>query len=247
MSSRILKEVIQEIGLDQNSYLVFDDLIYYPDDTISTRSRRLKLDRKLIYLAIEKLEQSNLVMKSGKSWQISSMYNLLAQMQAKAQENLNLVSSFERLIPKLIFQLDTNKKEATVKYYEGKNQIIEMMEEHLYQAKDAIYSFGNLQLMLDRLGEKYFQNWVDRRVENNVKSKDIVSKINYYIKQKSWDKKLSREVKFLPDKVKVESLFSICGDKVEIWNPDNEKVISIKDGNVASLLLTMFEMVWISL
>lgn len=158
--------------------------------------------------------------------------------------------AFEEVLPQLDALMWQAEDKPKVRFYEGKQGIITVLEELFDEAKkDPVFrTFSRMDIF--ELLPKYFPKFVERRVKKGIRQKTIVINNEAGKKFKVDNTRNSelREVRLMPEKYLYSFDETICGYKIFSFPLQNEEFAMILESKeIAVSRKKLFQFVWDSL
>ena len=244
MKSDILHLALLELGLLEIESKIYEKLLILENINISELSRDFAIDRRKIYTALEKLENIGLL-KMGKygEFELESPSYIAALLQEKEVKTRQIKENLNDLMPQVLSQFYTSKRQPVVKFYEGKAQFINLFNQIL-ESGEEILSFGNQEKYFDLVGFEYFEIWKKKRIQKKIKSRDLTFSDYYTASLSKNDESEFREIRFLPKKYLCDGIYALAGGRFICWNPILPKVIVVEDKVISDLFKANFELIW---
>ncbi len=236
-------EILESIGLTKNEIKVYLALLEIGTSSSGAIIKKSDLYGTRVYDALNKLISKGLVSyfftRNIKYFQASEPHKILEIFNEKKMELENLSRE--------ITGLSKNKisDEQKVKVYEGLNGIkflFNTLSNGFIKGRELLV-FGNPKSANDKL-EPFFLEFHKKRINKETFMKIIHNEENktYAKKRENW--RLT-EVRYMPKNVITPSWINIFGDKVFIFNIEDESfAIEITNKKVAQSYKEYFNILW---
>jgi predicted transcriptional regulator len=243
MTANLLHQALNELGLSPFDILIYDNYLKDPDLKISDLSTTLGVDRKKIYLSLERLIELGLAIKNG--WgkvSLRSPRKISALLEQKQNQTKILLNDLDKLLPSLIdSQIGKNSQ---IKIFKGKSGFRDLAYELLDTTAQEELFLGSAEKYIDLLGFEYTLNWVQDRVNQKIISKNIIYANYYTANLQSQDINQLRQVKYLLNQYQSNAAYNVIGDKLAVWNPITAQAMLIQDPILCEFFKQMFNLIW---
>jgi sugar-specific transcriptional regulator TrmB len=243
MSDTLINSLL-EFGLTELDAKLYEFLLTRKDQKISHLAKHFGVQRLRIYKGLQSLEQLGLLKRNGTDIQIESPAKLPALLQEKEYKLKRLGQDIAKIIPVLLKEYDSTLPHPTIHIFQGKGQFIQLMDQILIEENDCIYHFGSIEHIVELLGLEYADNWVERRIAKNIRTKEIIFPSHYISNRDHKNSKELRQVKLTPLNFETAGSYLVFSNKVALWNSLLPKMIVIEDAIIVQLLKTNFEILW---
>ena len=253
MDTFLIQKIGQDLGLDQFHSELYAKLLESNEPTIADLTRDLGVYRLKIYQGLEKLEEMGFVEfgdKKGKSDKISEIKivspgTVLAKLRHKKLEMERRTRDFEDLMPELLGKYYQKNREPEVKIFKGQGQFYQIFNQSLTEISDEILMIGEHEDFYDIIDyDYYYNNWAIPRVQKQIPVRILGYECVQLSNLDKFSSKEFREIRYMPNHIKVPGSMWIYGAKVIFWNTVLPKAIYIDDLVVANFCRTMFENIW---
>jgi HTH-type transcriptional regulator, sugar sensing transcriptional regulator len=239
-----INKQLEEIGLGGKKADVYLAVLQLGKSPVLQIAKKAKIKRPTTYDILEDLVAKNLVSQTfvGKKRLFVAENPQNLKMMIKNQEN-----KVDEVLPELnsFYNLKTHKPK--IRYYEGREGIIQIYEELLKVRKKEHFYIGSIKEMVDVFGTEYMEDWVKRRIKAKIKTSGIRIK-SKEVKVEEWGagKKYLRELKFFPVDVKEDiSNILIFDNKVAIVSALGESYgLIIESKELALTMRYIWQVVW---
>ena len=255
MINNILQQSLVSIGLDDTTIKVYIALLNSPDLNVTDISRELGFGRNKIYETIDILSSFGLIEHSkdySRKINLRSPSIIATLLKNKKYQVNHTLTNFEEVLPSLVTNYFEAKKEPEIKFYEGINKFVYLMNQVLSESElgSELLSFNEGQNLWKIVDQEYFVTvWIEKRVAKNIFAK-IVLQYNptqlLKMEIKKDDEKL-RQMKMLNKSTDSHGCYWIIGTKVIHWDTQKANAVMIDNFTIAENMKANFNMIWESL
>jgi sugar-specific transcriptional regulator TrmB len=238
-----LKNQLSQIGLsDTESGLYLASLTRGPA-TMLALSRLTKLNRPLVQKTLVGLIEKGVFRTT-----ISGKHRLFVAVPPR--QLLDFIrlreSALKGLLPELEALSSIGTKEPRILYFEGRQQVQELLKtQHTSQSKQ-IYAYFPSKYMIQLFGKHELEEVIQERIKKKIRVK-ILRPQHAEQEYEGWqlrDQAL-REVRHIPEDKALEMGLIIFDNKVNLFSPIDENFgIQIESHAYSSLMKYFFEMLW---
>jgi len=239
-----INKQLEEIGLGGKKADVYLAILQLGKSPVLQIAKKAKIKRPTTYDILEDLVAKNLVSQTfeGKKRLFVAEDPKNLKVMIKKQEE-----KVDEVLPELdsFFNLTTHKPK--IRYYEGREGIIQIYEELLKVQKKEHFYIGSIKEMIDVFGKEYMEDWVKRRIKAKIKTSGIrIKSKEAKIKEWGTGKKYLRELKFFPIAVKEDiSNILIFDNKVAIVSALGESYgLIIESKELALTMKYIWKVLW---
>lgn len=228
--------VLQSLGLDKKTEVVYRALLSLADAPASAVARRSGIRRTSVYYILENLVSMGL----ATSYTERGVRRFAAEHPSKLKTYFERQAILaERLIPDLEKEISKSRISPTVKVFEGKDAVKSMSEEALRTKKKTILSIGSTKKLTELLGGKY--GWGKRRRERGIFQRALRTHNDATIDTPA----RLHSVRHLPESFRFPGYIMIFDNSIGVI-PFEEPVrgILITDAVYAEMMKTIFETLW---
>jgi len=244
---------LQQIGLTELESRVYLHVLKHGPCSATQVYKELKHDKSSTYRILEELVSKKLLVSLGETYGQQFIVSDIHELDAKVQEQKKGLEVAEDTISSLITELSTNSaknyKNHNITIYEGPESYVKLMEKRLEAKPEMIREIGGSNQKTLEVYEQYWQyvdGFIKRRIKMNIplRALDPISEASE--KYEQTDRKLLKEVRYLPDSFKANAALAMFGDYVTIHNKVKERTLGIiiKDKLVNEILTSMFDFIW---
>lgn len=244
MGTPALLHVIQSVGLDELEAKLYLAGLTLGIAPASSFAEATKTNRITTYNHLEHLTKrgifSAILKKNVKWYQPISPESLSIEARKNAQ-------SLERVLPDLRGLMGSHHRTPRVRYYEGKDGILDIYEDTLTAAGD-ICNFANSDIVRE-FWKEYDRQYVAERVKKGIFLKGIAPDDEQGRKVQGKDKQSLREIRLVSFKeFPINNEINIYDNKVSIISFSREEAevfgVIIESKEVADTQRQIFEMAW---
>lgn len=236
-----LESTLEAYGLSDKQAKVYLATLELGTATAQKISQVSGLARTTCYEILETLKPLGLISvvekRRIKYFEASDPHMLARQSKEKAE-------LLEKALPQFLALYGEARERPTVKFYQGKEAMKEVLKEILDEARELI-SISSTEDLSSVLGE-YFEKFIKKRVQKKIMSRVIMrNSPEAQYRLKTGPEEL-REVRLLPQEFIYHSVVFIWNSKVAIFSPKQEEnfVLIIESEEIAQYHRAMFEFMW---
>lgn len=239
-------QTLKRIGLTTSQAKSYIELIQAGSLTPPQLARKTGESRTAAYMALAKLEEIGLATKVGEAKKATYSPANPSALEKFISDKRKEVSAAEDLyrtsLPRLLTYYYSNRGEPGVRFYQGKEGLTKIYEDHLRTGQDVYF----VRTMAD---EEYFGDvlyqYMQKRAKRDIKAHGLApyTKGTFEYAQKN-DKDLKRDMAwFPPEAYKSPVEISIYGDKVSLISFGKEAIGTIIESpQIAEALRELFQM-----
>lgn len=235
-----LNSFLSSIGLDDKSQKVYLALLRLSDAPAAIIAKKAGLPRTTTYHHLENLTKLGLASRYK--------HNNVTYFAAENANKLKGViegklALFEKYLPELQ-NASVTERVVSLRLFEGSEQVQQIAEEELACREKIVRSIGSHKDLRKASNGKL--TFTSRRVEKKIFSKCLRPKDDEF--KKDWievQQKELREVKLLPENIKVPGMIFIYDNKVAIITPEEEGLgFIITSKTFSESLKNIFDALW---
>ena len=242
----MLEKYLQDLGLTDKEATIYLALLQVDGATALDLSKKTKINRSTVYVVIESLSKKGLVSETtlGKKTQFQAepperLETYIERRRAQFEEQSSCIKD---VIPEIkSIQRDTGER-PVVKYYEGREGIISLLEEFLPNSEEKE---GTTYLLYPRDAIEEIFTPAEREKYKNIRlNKKIHSRSLYtYEKGEFTSDDMSERIKIDAKRYPISCDISIYKDRIRI-NILGKKLsgIFIKSQDLADTLQSLFNL-----
>ncbi len=236
-----ITKYLQSIGLKEKDQKVYLALLGLADAPVGLITQKAEVKRTTTYHILENLIKKGLV----SSYKEKGVKRFVAENPNKIKTFLEgRIFALEKFLPNLRDLYDLSRARSVVRFFEGEDAMKQISEEALECKEKRIYSIGSVEKVKEASGTSI--RFAKRRAEKKIFSRALRIKgekfrPGYIEKQREE----LREVRFLPEDIKVSVMVQIYDDKVSVICPKEENFgFTIESENFAKSIKSIFETLW---
>ncbi len=248
MNNDTVIKLLDELGIRDNDAKVYLASLELGPTTITKIAHKAEVERATVYAILDRLKDKGLVTinvkESDRHIQVEAPDKLLILSKHKKRAIEEQEHKFKEILPDLLASVNQRGKQPKVRFYEGKEQFMQVFDASLEEAKQEMYFFGDAQLFVNFISWDYEKQWIKKRCKKNIFIYLLIHKSKlgeYFLKM---DKEQLRETHFLPQNQKFESSFLLWNNKIALWNPVVPLAIVIEDEIIVKMFKEMFLGLW---
>ncbi len=236
-----MKEILQEIGLNEKESKIYLELLKEKSQTASKLAKLTNLNRTTAYLELEnllKLGLANYTIKNSKRYyQPAPPKKLIEILETKKKK-------IKSIMPKLE-SLSSNKEEVKIETYEGKEGLKTFYQDILNNATEVL-AIGTTGLAFEILDFE-FPHFIKDCQKKNIKAK-YLSNLDAKQQLSKLPKNLVK-IKYLDKKYSAKVTTLIYKNKVAIQSLQKDKIyITVTtDKNLYETYKNQFQFMWKSI
>lgn len=234
-------EIFKELGLTESEIKIYVSLLELGSSTAGEILVKSKLQNSVVHRALNSLIEKGLIsfISKGKRKIYSAVNpeNFFDFIEEKKKR-------FTQLLPELKEKQKKAKTKENASIFKGIRGIKEVYNFMINQKGREYLTFGGGKLCADKMGDTWWLNLHQRRIQNKLKSKQIFDKSVKKVGDKIAKLKITN-VKYLPEEFAQFQETVIVGEYVAI-NVFSEEPYSflIHDKHVAEGYRKHFEILW---
>ena len=233
-----LLDVLKEIGLSDKEAQVYLTLLELNESLPSTISRKSGIKRPTVYVILEQLKERGIVshFKKGKL-----LFYRAADPHAILDDQTRKLEDFKGVLPDLMNLKTRFGATPQMSIFEGKEGIIQVMEDSLTAQSGEILCWSNADLAVNTLLKDYHPNYLRNKVEKGIWTKCLFVLDEVGVGFKSRSKEELREVFFIPkDKFPFDNEINIYDDKMSIISHVDNVGVIIQNQAIANTQKSIF-------
>jgi len=241
----MLEKELQEIGLNEKEARVYLSSLELGQSTVQKISQKAGVNRATAYFIIESLTRKGLMssfQQNKKQFFIAADPNRLSELLEQQKENIKKnEKKLKELLPQLQ-SMDTKQKDRpVVKYYEGKEGILTMLEEFLKAKKGIINMAYSVDAVNKVFSEEEKKKYKIKRIAKNVKVKTIYTYANGILQRTAGSDRMKVSFKKFP----ISCDIAVYDDKIRIASLGKRLVgIIVEDREIANSFRAILNLAW---
>lgn len=240
----MLEQDLIEIGLNEKESKVYLSSMELGQSTIQDIAKKAGVNRATTYFVVEALMKSGLMSsfhKGKKQYFAAADPDRLAEILEQEKKNIEKKKvNLKKLMPQLQ-SIKTKHEGPIVRYYEGKEGILAMIEEFIKLAKGTVamaYSVDALDKVFSKEEREKARN---KRIQKKVKTKVIYTYKNGVLENTADGKR--RKIPF--EKFPITCDIAVYDNKIRIASLGNRLAgIVIEDKEIADSLRAILDLAW---
>lgn len=247
-----IEQILIELGLQDKEPEVYLVLLKTPGaQPASIIATRANLNRTTVYKALIKLSKMGLVTKTQHQG-ITCFFaenpdEHLENLLKNKRKHLDMVNeNLLGILPKIQGMQRQELHKPRMKYYEGVEGIMRVYQDTLIEGR-PIYAFENVDHMADGIKKFIFNEYIPKRVAENIFAYVIVPESKVNADFKKLDKKSLRETRIIkkiafPMKIEI----NIYGEKTAFFSYKEEEMFGVilDSQDIAKSMKAIFNLCW---
>ncbi|MEI7621745.1 MAG: helix-turn-helix domain-containing protein [Candidatus Moraniibacteriota bacterium] len=240
---------LKTLGLTEDEAKTYFACLLLGETTLAPLARKAEMPRSTVYLVLEQLTKKGLlsVIKKGKRnfYAVSSpgkIREIAFERKQKAEEELDLADAVSREVAKMML----GGTRPQVQYFYGRQGLRAIYEDLLSSGETADYYIGSTKAQMEAVGEKFFKDWIHRRVKAGIFSyavRDRKEEMPERIHAQS--RKMLREVRIAPKEFRSPLCLAVYGKRVALIASKTEKIgFIIESQDFAVTVKSLFDVLW---
>ncbi|MBU1202522.1 helix-turn-helix domain-containing protein [Patescibacteria group bacterium] len=237
---------LKNIGFDDNKARVYQALLSLGTAPAGAIAAKSGIVRSTVYKILEELISDGLA--ENVEGKVKKFIALHPSALIRMLENKKTAT--ENILPELLGIFTSPKFKPRLKFYEGLDGKKKVFADILTLQNDIVYTFSPIQEILTVFGKTYSKHFTEKRVKNKIWRYALRSIETTADKTKEWefygsDEKLMRQIRFLPPKIKCDTLIQIYADKISVVASHNENyAFIIESKELSGLMKQLFLWLW---
>ncbi|HAO81363.1 MAG TPA: hypothetical protein DHS36_00310 [Candidatus Veblenbacteria bacterium] len=238
--------LLNKLGFSDNKAKIYQAILSLGSAPASTIAQKAGIVRSTTYKILEELASDGLVEMTDQG--VKKFTALHPKALITLQENKK--STLERLLPELLGIYSSPKFKPKMRFYEGEEGKKKVFEDILSLHNDIVYTFSPIEQVLSIFGKIYSRHFMEKRTKNKIWRHALRPAIDINKNTGEWefygsDEKLMRQVRFLPPKIKCDTLIQIYANKVAVIASKKEDyAFIIESKELAELMKQIFLWLW---
>lgn len=241
--------LLEKLGLTKGEIKVYLALNKLEEATVGPIGKHSKVSKSKIYDILDKLIEKGLVgyiTKEGTKWFTANDPHMMLEYVAKKEDELEKTKAeINQLIPQLIMQRSTAKKQRVAEIYEGFHGLKAIREELMQAFKpgDTFLVWGAPKIANEKW-EAWFLDFHSKREKRKVKMKILYNaNVRVYGEiRKRWK---YTQVKYLPNKLISPTWIDIFPEAILLVVILKQPLaFVVRDKELAKSFKAYFELMW---
>ena len=248
----MLHQTMALLQLDEKDRLLYQMAIELGAQPASVLSKKTGLKRGDAYNHLNKMVEIGLMTKfNQKAIQYFDVADLSA-VRFLVNEKRRHLDEADREIRRAQEQIDTIKSGpawAKVRFYEGTQGVLELMERTVTQNKSRfLRSLTSMDHFYEVMSPEYDLNhYIPTRIQNEIFLRKLVRNSPSMRRMQKQDNKELREIRYLPDEVDFTGTMMTYDDEVLLFGVSRPIFgILVESPELADFLKKIFDMLWVS-
>lgn len=238
-----LKESLEQIDLTGKKADIYLACLEMGGATAYSIAKKVGLKRPTVYDIISQLLNEGMVYKSlkgNKKYYFPADPARLLKKVKEKEENIRTI------LPELESLYNAPKIKPTIKYFEGKEGIMEMYNDSLKSLKKGDEILGYVGEGIVQHLPKFSKEYVDERVSKGIRFRGIYKKEKGILEYMAKNEEQLRRVRLLDEQdFPVNNETNIYGNKIAIASYGKEMfAMIIESAEIAKAQRAIFELAW---
>jgi sugar-specific transcriptional regulator TrmB len=246
-----IRQSLKSLGFSENEIKIITYLFSVKKTSLKNISQNTALSFSITHFSLSNLTVRGIVEclqgEPDDLYQIISKNNFLEWIDNQKQQNLEIYDKAKNQISDFLQEMTKDNWKPEVKYYEGKEGIIELYEDMLeaIDTNGEIFSWLDIDKITEYIGD-YLYEYIKKRQDKNIKSHDIVPENEINRKHELRDE--NREIRFIKT-LPINGDIRIFKNKVAVvaFNEEHPVGFVFEGEVIVSLFKTIFKSQWNSL
>lgn len=243
-----ISQMLASLGLSERSQAVYLDLLSHGESSARQLASRLSIPRSSIYDYLRPMLDTGLVVekdKEGKAMFVIHDVDDLDRAVAKQVESLAFMRAGFTKAKAMIACSDTPSPEPRIKFVEGKEGVLSLLYETLWEGGESIDTVWPYAEMLKIFDLDELEIFNRRRIKQNITLKSI------WTGAKPAGKHIWQGVDFKVErrqagkKYDSKMAYNIYGDKVSFFSSEREFYgFVVHSSDFATMMRAQFQVLW---
>jgi HTH-type transcriptional regulator, sugar sensing transcriptional regulator len=241
-----MQSYLKDYGFDDKEASVYLALLKLGQGSVMDISKKANIKRPTTYLILESLLKRgviDLLPKRGKTNYIAKSPKVLLDILLRKEKES------KSFIPQLMSIFNEQKERPKVMYYEGEEATKRIYDDSIDEGKEILAFFG-VKEMFSAVGNKFTREYVNSRVQNEIKAKVIVPESDEAVEYKKRDKGELRQTRLIDSKrFPFEAEVMIYGNKIAIisFRGTDSFGLIIQNDQFSQTIKSVFNFMWANL
>lgn len=253
LSQNELKETLStslaDLGLNEQEINLYVVSLKLGPSAIATLATVIQVSRPNVYKLIASLETHGLARfstrkKNSKVFMVESPTVIADLLRDKREEIDRQTRLITQSMPDLLGLYRQGDLPTKIKVFEGNDACREAFFRIFDETKEKLFYFGSVKDLFDFVNDDPEKSWMIERVAKKVFIDVLVLPSVEADRLKAKDATQYRETRILKDATPFTSSFYVYGKKIILWQPKAPLAVLIEDENMASMMLSMFSLLW---
>lgn len=237
---------LQALGLNEKEAKVYLASLELGQATVQNIAAKASIKRPTTYFIIESLMDRGLMSsfyQGKRQYFLAETPERIADVIDKEISDLEIrKESFKRLLPQLQSINNRDKTKPVVKYYEGKEGVLKMVEEHVKTSRGQLaYTAYSRDVVDDFVNSNELSTINKDRLGNKIRVKTIYT----WTKDTLHTDGYSERAKLSPEEFPITCDIAMYEDKLRIASLKDRFVgVVIEDKEIAKSFRAIFDLAW---
>ncbi|MFA6587921.1 MAG: helix-turn-helix domain-containing protein [Patescibacteria group bacterium] len=238
-----LEQILKQYGLNEKEAKVYLAILELGTCTVLELSKKSELKRPTVYRILDELKSKGLVATTPKEdklfYSAEKPLLILEDLERKSKLIKNSLPVLEALF-------NRGSQKPKVKFYEGRQGLIDLMYDGLNCQSKMIYYLWPVTDMFETIGKEEIENFIQERIKRKIyiKTIRIKSKEREY-KASGHGKQYYRELKYAPKDFDFSIGLIIYDNKVIIISSKKENYgLMIESLDFKQVIEGFFNLLW---
>ncbi|MDP2695756.1 MAG: helix-turn-helix domain-containing protein [bacterium] len=235
-----LTKVLEKLDLNEKEAKTYLAMLEIGRGSVQVISRRAKIKRPTTYIILEDLRDMGLVsLIKGADTTIYTAESP-EQILARQKRKENIINDN---LPALLAIFNTKKEKPKVRFYEGKDRIVDLYNNVIFKSK-KVDMFGSINAINANVLDQIWWN-LERIEKKKIKVREILQSDEASIKFAKKHSSEMHQIKNTPKAFKFPTDNVVFDNKLIIFSyKDLPMAVVIESNDVAITYKNMFELIW---
>lgn len=237
-----IPQTLAQFGLTPNQTRVYLALLELGEAKVQEIAKKARILRTTAYEVLEQLKEIGLIsmyMRHNARMYMAEPPKKLGDLLEERRK------SIDAILPELEARYNRGGFQPKIRYYEGLEGYKTVYEDTLTAKTKQLYGILSMQDMLEKLGERYMNDYIARRVQGGVRLSVI--RIGPHEVKPIWpgNAKELRRVRFAPEGFEFPLTVYIYDNKVSVMSTKRENFgLIIESREFMQTQKAMFDVLW---
>lgn len=235
-----------QVGFGNNKAKIYQAVLSTGTAPAGAIAKKSGIVRSTVYKILDELVNDGLVeISAGRVKKFTALH---PSALLKMFENKK--TAVENFMPELLGIFSTPEFKPRMKFYEGDNGKKKVFEDALNLHDNIVYTFSPMREVLELFGKTYARHYTEKRIKNKIWRYALRPAVDISQRGNDWefygsDKKLMREIRFLPSDISCDTLIQIYADKVAVVASKKENyAFIIESQELSALMKQIYLWIW---
>jgi HTH-type transcriptional regulator, sugar sensing transcriptional regulator len=245
----MLQQLLQQFDLSAKESEVYLALLRYGTQSTSAIAKRLDMNRGTVFLALKELIKRGLATRTTKNGiahhsAVSPKY-LNSLLERKREGLYQLETDLKSSIPLLESLRHPDSPRPKIQFFEGREGLLTLLEDTLTASDGKLCGILSMADLYDVYGEKYFENYVKRRIEKGLSLRVMRNKLKDTKERWLTSRADHRELRYLPKNMIFPSTMYLYDGKVAFISSETALFgVLIESQEIYQIQMQLFETLW---